>query len=319
MTDIPPHLYTLVKELVKAGYSVGTWRNLKNQASLYVKYNKKHSLSSLSPSKLQIMGYLAYLFSRFHRAGTVNNYISGARTYVRLRGGNTKGFKDVKIDIMKKGIAKKTKFIVKSATPLSVNKIKKVINKLHCMGKDGYVYIVVTLVSFFSLLRQSNLVVTGGGEHSHTLRRQDVVVASGSLQIRIRSSKTAWSSADSYWLVLPRLLNSPFCPVKAWERYARLAQIPGEMPAFWTRDGAPLTAIRWLRVLRATLEDLGYSNVTRYTLHSLRRGGVAACAKKGINIEKIREAGRWKSDAYKSYVPKRTVITVPAALGHIFG
>jgi hypothetical protein len=43
-------------------------------------------------------------------------------------------------------------------------------------------------------------------------------------------------------------------------------------------------------------------NPATYGMHSLRRGGVMAAWKAGVDVEKIKAHGRWKSDAIKAYM-----------------
>lgn len=43
-------------------------------------------------------------------------------------------------------------------------------------------------------------------------------------------------------------------------------------------------------------------NPASYGMHSLRRGGVVAAWKAGVDIEKIRMHGRWRSDAVRVYM-----------------
>ena len=91
------------------------------------------------------------------------------------------------------------------------------------------------------------------------------------------------------------------------------------MLPLWLYAGTPLTASVWLAVLRYALMELNYEDPWEYTLHSLRRGGTQACAKAGLDLGLVREAGHWKSNAMRAYVPKKTVRAIPAALANIFG
>ena len=43
-------------------------------------------------------------------------------------------------------------------------------------------------------------------------------------------------------------------------------------------------------------------NPYSYGMHSLRRGGVVAAWAAGVDLENIRCHGRWKSDAFRSYL-----------------
>ena len=70
-----------------------------NQASVYKNYVRKFGLKLLNPSVSQIMAYVAFLFTKFHKTGTVNNYISGAKTYAGILGGESAAFEHINISI----------------------------------------------------------------------------------------------------------------------------------------------------------------------------------------------------------------------------
>ena len=319
LPDIPKVLVPQVKKLFKLGYSEGTWKNIYNQAMVYKQYTKQYNLSLLHPSKYQILGYLAFLHTKYTKPGTVYNYLSGAKTYIDLLGGSTHNFSHNLVKLSKKGVARAGTDNVRRAKPMTVKNIKDVIDVLKEKGKKGLVFITVTLIAYLSLLRQSNLVATGTEEQSHALRRGDIEVRDGSLRIRVRSTKTTWRNRDQYWLVIPPLRKSEYCPVNAWKRYVVEHPSPPHLPAFCDSNGRPISASVWLAVLRYAMSQSKYCNVEEYTLHSLRRGGAQACAEAGIEIGHIREAGRWRSNAISAYLPKKYVKTVPAALSKLLG
>ena len=306
-------------ELFKNGYSQGTWKNILNQAMMYRNYVKKFGYKLLNPTVTQIMAYVAFLFNKFNKSGTVNNYLSGAKTYVKILGGNGEAFEHINVNIVKKGVSRLAKHEIKQAKCISVKQLKKVINVWKRKGKNACVYIVVTLIAFYSMLRQSNLVSVTDGAHTHTLLRQDIVLKQRTLRMRIRSTKTTWRPEDEFWLVVPEITNSPYCAVRAWEKYIRSVSTRGDAPAFWRTNGEPLTARLWLAALRNALSCSGVRNPCDYTLHSLRRGGATACIRAGVGLEQVKQAGNWSSRAYKEYIPKRTVTVAPAALTKLFG
>ena len=306
-------------ELFKKGYSKGTWKNIMNQAKVYKNYVKKFGYKLLNPTFTQIMGFVAFLFNKFHKTGTVNNYISGAKTYVRILGGNGKAFEHINVNLVKKGVARVAQHKVKQAKSISVKQLKKVIDEWKRKGEKCYVFTVVTLLAFFSMLRQSNLVIGSDGGHSHTLMRKDVTVKQRTLRIRIRSTKTTWRPEDEYWLVVPEIPHSHYCVVRAWKKYIRSVRLAPDDPAFWRANGSPLTSRLWLAALRSALSRTGTRDPWAFTLHSLRRGGATACVEEGVGLDQVKLAGNWSSKAYKEYIPKKTVSVAPEALTRLLG
>ena len=286
----------------------------------YANFVRKYKLSLLNPSKYQIMSYIAFLSNKFRTPGTVYNYLSGAKTWLELKGGNTAAFDDFSVRLIKKGVARVALHEVKQAPPLSIKNIKGVIKVFTRAGINADVFKAATLIAYFSLLRQSNLVLTGlAGSTSHVLRQKDVKVIGSQLRITVRSTKTSSLPADQFVVCIPSVANRAYCPVTAWIRYFKRAPKNPNFPAFWTCQGDPLTASLWTAALRFALKQIQVEDPGKYTLHSLRRGGAQACEKRGADPAIVREAGRWKSDAVYKYIPRRVIKAFPAALASLFG
>ena len=288
---------------------------------MYIEYGEEFNIKKiLKPSEYEIMGYIAVLFKKFRTPGTVFNYISGAKTWIDIMGGCTKNFNDYKVEIMRRGVYRKANHIKRQAKPLSVRDIKNIVNVFRTGGKESYVYTAATLICFFSLLRQSNLVTSDGESSSeHVLTQRDISISDGMLRLRIRTTKTTWTKKDEYLLKIPKVPNSEYCPVRAWSKYFKLAPKSPGLPVFWTLEGELLTPRKWMSAVRFALWKSNYRNVDEYTLHSIRRGGAIAAAQTGIDIRHVKEAGRWKSRAFQDYVPKNIIKSVPAALSTLFG
>lgn len=63
----------------------------------------------------------------------------------------------------------------------------------------------------------------------------------------------------------------------------------------------------YLQELRSRYPDLPV-NPSSYGMHSLRRGGVVAAWEAGVDIERLKAHGRWRSDAVRSYMTATTTI-----------
>ena len=320
LPDLPDVFRSNVHNILKAAYTPGTWRNKINQMTVYADFVRKYKLNTISPSKYQVMAYIAFLKEKYHVPGTVYNYICGAKSWVKFKGGDTSAFEDYLITLMKKGVAKSADHIVRQAPPLYIHDVKRIIKYFTDIGTNGKVFKTVTLIAYFSLLRQSNLVVTAlAGSSSHVVQMRDIVVHKKTLYVTARLTKTTWKKSDQYTVCIPSIPNSICCPVKAWEEYYRLVPNLTNEVAFWIPGGTPLSANKWLGGLRHALTRLNYPNPRAYTLHSLRRGAARTCIMKGMSSSDVREAGRWKSEALYRYIPKTTVKAVPAALTTFFG
>ena len=320
LTDLPHIFRRSTLRLLKAAYANGTWKNKINHMISYTQFVRTYKLSLLNPSKYQVMGYITYLYNKYHVPGTVFNYLSGAKTWIKMNNGNTSAFDGYYVTLLKKGVSKAAVHKVRQATPLRINDIKKITHIFDESGVNAYVFKSVTLIAYFSLLRQSNLVCSGlAGSSSHVVLQKDIEVVHDNLKITVRSTKTSCSSQHQYIVIIPRSRRPKYCPVHAWEKYYELAPKGPDLPAFWMKGGIPLCATYWLKMLRYALRKSNNPTPYAYTLHSLRRGSAQACIMEGMPASKVKEAGRWSSDAMYSYVPRAMVKAVPAALSKIFG
>lgn len=175
------------------------------------------------------------------------------------------------------------------------------------------------VLGFFGLLRRSELVA---------LCVQDLSLHSGPqphISVLIRHSKAdqrmagvnvliAATSIDGISIIqcvrshLDQLLahgarpTDPLFP--AWDVDAnRLAS--GKRLANGQALSKRLTG--YLQELRSRYPDLPV-NPSSYGMHSLRRGGVVAAWEAGVDIERLKAHGRWRSDAVRAYMTATTTI-----------
>jgi hypothetical protein len=83
-------------------------------------------------------------------------------------------------------------------------------------------------------------------------------------------------------------------------------------PLFMTSDATPVKR-SWLMKEVARLLRLVGHDPDRYSSHSFRKGGAVSLQERGVEDSLIRRTGRWKSDAFHSYVRHPTITAVIAA------
>ena len=94
--------------------------------------------------------------------------------------------------------------------------------------------------------------------------------------------------------------DNVLCPVAAVLSYlARRGDHPG--PLFLFEDGSPLSRSRLVSELRKALSSIGL-NCDVYAGHSFRIGAATTAASRGLEDSTIKSLGRWRSDAYQSYI-----------------
>ena len=101
--------------------------------------------------------------------------------------------------------------------------------------------------------------------------------------------------------------DGPLCPVSALENWNGRVIGSGKFPLFRFQDGTPLTGVKLNRILDKTLGIYTDKKIGKFTTHSFRIGLASELARLGCTDEEIKEAGRWSSRAFESYIKlKRT-------------
>ncbi len=145
--------------------------------------------------------------------------------------------------------------------------------------------------------------------------------AAPGLIIWVKWSKTQQAAGTSSVLPLPSLPGHAADPVAAHQALLQASPTTGDNQPLLTYqnstgDTTVVTIPKLTRALSDMLEALGLPP-TRYSLHSLRRGGATAAYKGGVTPEAVKRHGHWTSSAFWGYIsaPAAANSTVAAALG----
>ena len=305
--------------LLNKGLATGTWRNKNGQLQKYLQYMEQHNSDPVRPSQYHVLSYIMHLADTLSSPGAIFNYISGARSWVRMLEGDTAPFDSYQATLLKRGIQRSTTHEPAQAPPLTPDDIKTIIKYLRSAGPNGSVIVSAILLAYFTLLRQSNLFASASGDGAeHVLSVRDITVTSAGLNVRVHSTKTRWSSSQPTDIAVPAIMGSPYCPVRAWSDYVHQVRPNSLGYAFVTTAGMPVRAAAVKAVIQLALTEAGHPHPRAFTLHSLRRGGAQACAQQGARLADIQDLGTWNSHAVHSYVPRAAITSAPRTLSSIF-
>lgn len=158
-------------------------------------------------------------------------------------------------------------------------------------------------IAFFAALRVGEVVMEArqdGG--SRGLLLQDVCLSPVEVRIVVRNSKTDQLGRGAV-IRLPVTGEPGPCPVKDLRKF--LAVRPsGKGPLFIHENGRPLARHQFSKVMRKVISACGVP-AYGFAPHSFRIGAATTAAHWGLSAHRIKDLGRWKSDAFKGYVRKR--------------
>ena len=250
------------------------------------------------------MAFAAYL-SHSVSAGTVRSYLSAIRFY-QIRAGLPDPTPPPKLSYILKGIQKKSPGHSRSQrlpiTPSLLTQIHTLWSQ-QPVSYDKVMLWAAFCLGFFGFMRSGEFTSTAAQDPSECkLSVADVAVDSRQnpqvLSVLIRRSKTDQSGSGSH-LYLGRTGNI-LCPVSAVLAYLAIRP-PTPGPLFIFQDGTPLSRDRLVVHMRHSLSQLG-ADVSKFSGHSFRIGAASTAARAGLSDSFIQKLGRWKSDAFTTYI-----------------
>nr|XP_045602066.1 uncharacterized protein LOC123760425 [Procambarus clarkii] len=141
----------------------------------------------------------------------------------------------------------------------------------------------------------------------HTLSMEQVSITRVGTDIVFNSYKH--SAGRTPTLSLRANPSSKYCPVRALSKYFNYRGT-GSGPIFKHAAGAPVTRQDFSRMLRTALTGLGLPPAD-YAPHSFRIGRATQLSLDGFAPTEIMAVGRWKSNAFTSYVRQDVVVLPP--------
>ena len=159
-------------------------------------------------------------------------------------------------------------------------------------------------LAFFAFLRAGEFTVQAEEKFdpSTHLTPRDIEVDDLSnptmLKIRIKKSKTdQWREGVDLYV---GMTGNELCPVAAILAFMAVRG-QDEAPLFKTKEGTPLSRQTLVKMVKDSLSKAGI-DCARYNGHSFRIGAATTALARGIPESTIQALGRWKSDAYRSYI-----------------
>lgn len=255
------------------------------------------------PTVEQLSLFLSLLSLQNLSHKTARSYLSAIAFQCKLKGkaDNTKHFILLKVlEGMKRDGNK-----CRTRLPITIGMLKLMVLKLPSICSNQYetrLFIAVFTVAFFGFFRVGELTVTKPDYVHRVVSLNDISFDKdlGTLVIKLRYSK-----ADQLGKGVEIKLHKSgtvVCPVSNVEQYLNVrSKVDG--PLFCHANGKPLSRYQFTAVLQKVLARLDI-NYNSYKAHSFRIGAATTAAEMGHSVEKIKLAGRWSSDAYRSYIKK---------------
>ncbi len=293
------------------------------QARTYKAFCDTYDFRWEAPSVNQLVLYITHLVARFTTAAAVRNYFSGVRQLFKQLDQQPAALDSHMVTWQLRAAELTMRTEPAPKLPITPALLASLCHLCQALGPIGPAMRTALTFGFFGMLRQSNLAPPSAAEFDssrHTCRG-DVMRAAPGLIIWVKWSKTQQAAGTSSVLPLPLLAGHPADPVAAHEALLRASPTKGDnQPLLTYKTTTGTTAVVTIPKLAQALSDMLEVldlPTTRYSLHSLRRGGATAAYKEGVTPEAVKRHGHWTSSAFWGYIsaPAAANSTVAAALG----
>ena len=153
-------------------------------------------------------------------------------------------------------------------------------------------------LAYMALLRICEFTVANKGSSMSILQIGSIYIGTNTIRIYFGSSKTDQKCVGTHVDITIDSQNK-FCydNLNAYLTYR--PKLSG--PFFCHLDGSPLTSYQFNAVFKRALNFIGLKDMY-FKSHSFRIGGATSMYKHGYPIDEIKVRGRWRSNAYKTYI-----------------
>ena len=251
--------------------------------------------------------FIAYLSIQNLSTNTVQLYVR-ALSYlhkIRLLPDPTKSILVIKsIQGLKRTNGKKPD----TRRPITIHILQKVVHALPQISSSHYemnLFKSAFCLAYFGLLRVGEITVANqlSIKNHHAIRLQDVNINTkqNQIQILIPHSKTDQIGHQTTLVIKSEPKFTSICPVQTLCTFR--TQKPSTIPScqfFVHSDTTPLTRYQFNAILQKALVLAGVKG--HFATHSFRIGRATDMALRGVPDSDIKKSGRWKSDAFISYI-----------------
>ena len=287
--------------LLGASLSGNTKTVYSNALKRFSDFRSQYTLANVWPVPVSVMAFfVSFCYQQGYSPSSVMTYMSAISFVHKLRN------IDDPVDsfIIRKLLEgfKRLQSKKDLRAPITEDILIKIIQSLPFICYNQYelaLFQSVYSLAYFGLFRVGEMVFTDHRQSGYPLTFDDITLASQSLTVRIRISKTNQCGRPVF-LNIPSNSSKLICPVFAMQKYLSLrGSFSGNL--FCHANRLSLTRYQFGAILSKALSQIGLSSKF-YKSHSFRIGRATSLAISGVPSDQIKKLGRWKSNVFSSYI-----------------
>ena len=196
--------------------------------------------------------------------------------------------------------------VVRTRLPIMTGLLEIILFETQRMFRDTQPYLELLYKNIFSTLFYSLFRIGEITLSAHTIKAKDIHVSHSKKKILfvLYSSKTHGKESNTQKIRISSQHDlGYFCPFKLSRKYQRVrgGYICDDEPYFIFSDHTPVRPANVRCVLQNILQRLKLDKKL-YGTHSFRIGRATELFRKGVSLEKIKQMGRWRSNAVYKYL-----------------
>lgn len=263
-------------------------------------FRRSHNLPSLwPPLDTHITRFIAYRSLSGYKYSTAQSYIAAISFYSKAIY-NVDPTNHFIIRKLLQGM-QRTTLHKDTRLPITLQLLNKIIPTLQTVCNTIYetkLFTATFTLAFHALLRIGEFTVSKGNTPATIIQFHDITMQQTNIQLTICHSKTDQLGVGAT-LQIPAS-NGVACPFAAMHAYLHM-RTSQTGPLFIHFEGQPLTRYQFITILKRCLNAIGVDS-SNYNSHSFRIGAATTLAIQGVHSDVIQGSGRWRSNAFRTYI-----------------
>ena len=295
----------------------GTKANYATAVSHLTAFFHKLNMEPRYPMEPADIGlYMLYLEAKGIGKGAIMNYLDGIR-YFHL----TMGLEAPPRShpVIKYALSQMRNSKARPRVPILPGMLRSLKSNLAASAMnrlDKLAYWALATLTWHGFMRISEATANKAKsfDRARTLLWRDITVTDQAILVTIKSSKT--DTIGRGHVIKIHATGSDICPVRAMIKYQHQSTNISDQPVFTRHTGNAITKTSLNKILHQHCDSGLAGSIGKVTSHSLRSGAATTARLMGWTDTQIMGAGRWRSDAFRTYValPETTVIPMMVQL-----
>ena len=243
--------------------------------------------------------FIAFLVRKGYKPATVSTYVSAIGYVHKLKSLPDPTSSFLILQILR--ACHKNGSVTDTRLPIDRPMLGKLMGALDHIAdskRDCVLFKAMFALAFHAFLRIGEITVKRGALNPHLLQFSNLKMDKDQLVLSFSSYKH--SQGRVFSIKIPASMPSTSCALRALQEYLVVrGTSPG--PLFLFSSKTAVSRMEFDRVLKRALIFNSVSP-TFFKGHSFWIGAATAAAEAGLSDSRIRELGRWKSDAFKKYI-----------------